>query len=44
MTDITKISKYGYDFFDEKTGSGASVNEELPLELHKPGIIFGQQI
>ena len=25
-------------FFDKKTGSGASVNEELPEELHKPVI------
>ena len=44
-----------YKFFDKKTGSGASVNEELAEELHKPVIngeesmrdlkkLFGQQI
>ena len=27
-----------YKFFDKKTGSGASVNEELAEELHKPVI------
>ena len=25
-----------YKFFEKKTGSGASVNEELAQELHKP--------
>ena len=25
-----------YKFYNKKTGSGASVNEELPQELHKP--------
>ena len=28
----------GYTFFGKKTGSGASVNEELAQELHKPMI------
>ena len=27
-----------YNFFDKKTGSGMSVNEELAKELHKPVI------
>ena len=27
-----------YKFFDKKTGSDASVKEELPEELHKPVI------
>ena len=27
-----------YKIFDKKTGSGASVNEELAQELHKPVI------
>ena len=27
-----------YKFFDTKTGSGASVNEELAEELYKPAI------
>ena len=27
-----------YKFFDEKLGSGISVNEELAAELHKPVI------
>ena len=27
-----------YKFFDKKTGSGASVNEELAAQLHKPVI------
>ena len=27
-----------YKFFDKKTGSGISVNEELAEELHKPVI------
>ena len=27
-----------YNFFDEKTGSGISVNEQLAKELHKPVI------
>ena len=27
-----------YKNFDKKTGSGASVNEQLPKELHKPAI------
>ena len=25
-----------YNFFDKKTGSGISVNEQLAEELHKP--------
>ena len=28
-----------YNFFDKKTGSGKSVNEELAQELRKPVII-----
>ena len=27
-----------YNFFDKKIGSGASVNEELAQELHRPVI------
>ena len=27
-----------YKFFEKKTGAGASVNEELAQELHKPVI------
>ena len=27
-----------YKFFDKKTGSGVSVNEQLSQELHKPEI------
>ena len=27
-----------YKFFDKKTGSGVSVNEQLAEELHKPVI------
>ena len=27
-----------YKIFNKKTGSGASVNEQLPKELHKPAI------
>ena len=27
-----------YKYFDKKTGLGASVNKELPQELHKPVI------
>ena len=33
-----RISNIVYKFFDQKTGSGASVNEELAQELHKPVI------
>ena len=43
-----------YKFFDKKTGSGVSVNEQLNEESHKPvtkkfwkktyATIFGQQI
>ena len=32
------ISNMVYKFFDKKTGSGISVNEELADELHKPVI------
>ena len=39
-----------HEFFDEKTGSGLSVNEQLAEELHKPVIkkinirkVYGQQ-
>ena len=28
----------GFNFFDKKTGSGASVNKHLAEELHKPVI------
>ena len=30
------LASMGYTFFDKKTGSGASVNEKLAEELHKP--------
>ena len=29
---------WSISFFDKKTGSGISVNEQLPEELHKPVI------
>ena len=32
------ISKYGDKFFDKKTRSGISVNEQRTEELHKLGI------
>ena len=32
------LSSMVYKYFDKKTGLGASVNEELPQELHKPVI------
>ena len=32
------ISKYGLNFFDKKTGSEVSENEQLAQELHKPAI------
>ena len=33
-----ELASIVYKFFDQKTGSGASVNEELAQELHKPVI------
>ena len=30
------LASMGYKFFDKKTGSGVSVNEQLAEELHKP--------
>ena len=32
------LESMAYKVFDKKTGSGVSVNEELPQELHKPMI------
>ena len=32
------ISKYGLSFFDKKTGSEVSENEQLAQELHKTAI------
>ena len=32
------LASMAYKIFDKKTGSGASVNEHLPKELHKPAI------
>ena len=33
-----QLASMVYKFFDKKTGSEASVNEELPQESHKPVI------
>ena len=30
------LTRFVYTFFDKKTGSGASANEVLAKELHKP--------
>ena len=32
----TALAGMAYKFFDKKTGSGVSVNEELAKEIHKP--------
>ena len=32
----TALAGMVYKFFDKKTGSGVSVNEELAKEIHKP--------
>ena len=38
IMDIRALASIAYKFFDKKTGSGVSINEQLAKELHKPVI------
>ena len=38
IMNIRALASIAYKFFDKKTGSGVSTNEQLAKELHKPVI------